>query len=601
MGQRGNDDRSHLIDDMSASSAAVSAKSASIPFDAGHATHQGRRSRNEDFVGMVTPLEPEWSSKGMVAAIADGVSGNDGGREASEYAVRGLLTDYYATPDTWTVTHALERVIRAINQWVQHQGSVRTELAGMASTLTAVVLRGRFYYFAHVGDSRLYLLRGGTLQCLTTDHVWDRPEMQHVLTRAVGLDSRIAIDLGMGEVQEQDVFLLATDGVWDALPQADLAYHLAELREGRRSAGDTARMLVDAALAAGSTDNASALAIRIDTLPAASRHDVLTMTQQLPVPPRRNPGQMIDRYLIESLLHASATTLLYRVVDTTLPVSARRPLVLKTLHPDRGGDIAERAAFAREQWLARRVVARFFPQSVSVEKQSFLYYLSTYHEGHTLRERIDAGSHLTVPEVLAMGCKLARAIGALHRRSILHRDIKPDNIHLGADGELRLLDLGVAQSGFDNDRDDVHDAPQAGTPSFLAPEQFDDAPSSRRTDLYAAGVTLYWALTRRYPYGEIEPFQHPRFGDPVRPTRYRPDLPAWLENVLLRAVARDAPDRFETAEELLLALERGATRPLPSVGAAPLVKRNPVLLWQSIALVSIVLNLLLLFWIAAHE
>lgn len=584
---------------MSATFAATADKPVSIPFDAGHATHQGKRSRNQDFVGMVTPLEPDWSAKGMIAAVADGLSGNDGGREASEYAVRGLLADYYATPDTWTVTHALERVIRAINQWVQHHGSVRAELAGMASTLTTIVLRGRFYYFAHVGDSRLYLLRGGTLQRLTADHVWDRPEMQHVLTRAVGLDSRIAVDLGMGEVQEQDVFLLATDGVWDALHEADLAYHLTELAQGRCSAGDTARMLVDAALSAGSNDNASALTIRIDTLPAASRHDMLTVTQQLPVPPKRNPGQMIDRYLIDAVLHASATTLLYRVVDTTLPVSARRPLVLKTLHPDRGDDAAERAAFAREQWLARRVVVRFFPQSVPVDTQTFLYYLSTFHEGHTLRERIDAGSHLTVPEVLAMGCKLARAIGALHRRSILHRDIKPDNIHLGADGELRLLDLGIAQSGFDNDREDVDDAPQAGTPSFLAPEQFNNAPSSRQSDLYAAGVTLYWALTRRYPYGEIEPFQHPRFGDPMRPTHYRPDLPQWLENVLLKVVARDAPDRFETAEELLLALERGATRPLPPPGASPLAKRNPLLLWQFVAGISIVLNLLLLLWIVA--
>ncbi|MGZ3254855.1 MAG: PP2C family protein-serine/threonine phosphatase, partial [Burkholderiaceae bacterium] len=154
---------------------------------ASHATRAGLRSRNEDFVGMVTPDEPELSTKGLIAAIADGVSGNEGGREASEYTVRGLLTDYYATPDTWPVTQSIDRVVKAINSWVQQQGRIRPELSGMATTLTSVVLRGHFYYFSHIGDSRLYLFRDGVLTRLTTDHVWDRPEMQHVLTRAIGL------------------------------------------------------------------------------------------------------------------------------------------------------------------------------------------------------------------------------------------------------------------------------------------------------------------------------------------------------------------------------------------------------------------------------
>ena len=199
----------------------------------GHSTHAGLRERNEDFVGMVTPNEPELSTKGLIAAIADGVSGNEGGREASEYTVRGLLTDYYATPDTWPVTQSLDKVIKAINSWVQKQGSVRKELAGMATTLTAVVLRGNCYYFSHVGDTRLYLLRGGVLTRLTTDHVWDRPEMQHVLTRAVGLDTRIAVDHGMGELRERDVLLLACDGVWSCMTEYDMTAALSDVAAGR--------------------------------------------------------------------------------------------------------------------------------------------------------------------------------------------------------------------------------------------------------------------------------------------------------------------------------------------------------------------------------
>jgi serine/threonine protein phosphatase PrpC len=564
-----------------------------LTVSAGHATNPGPRERNEDFVGMVTPREPELSVKGLIAAIADGVSGNEGGREASEYSVRGLLTDYYATPDTWPVTQALERVIKAINSWVQNQGSIRKELAGMATTLTTVVLRGSYYYFSHVGDSRLYLLRNGVLTRLTADHVWDRPEMQHVLTRAIGLDSRLALDHGMGELHERDVFMLATDGVWAAMTEYDLTSCLSEFALGNLNAADAADTLVKSALAAGSNDNASALVLRVDSLAEENLRDMLSGSQQLPLPPKLKPGQTLDGYLVESVIHSSAVTLLYRVIDP----KTQRKLVLKTLHPDRGGDLQERAAFAREEWLAKRVVARFFPQVIVPEQKNYLYFLTTWHDGHTLQQHMDAGEHFTAPDAITHGIKLVRAIGALHRRSIIHRDIKPGNVHLGDDGELRILDLGVAQSGME--AEDENDAPRAGTPSFLAPEQFGDAPPSRQTDLYAAGVTLYLLLTRHYPYGEVEPFQRPRFAEAVPPTRYRPDLPLWLENVLLKAVAREPADRFETAEEFLLALERGATRPLSAPAAVPLVKR-PEALWRAVAVGSIVLNLLLLYLIVVR-
>jgi serine/threonine protein phosphatase PrpC len=567
--------------------------------EAGHATRQGLRARNEDFVGMVTPLEPELSNKGFIGAVADGVSGNEGGREASEYAVRGLLADYYATPDTWPVSQAIERVLKASNSWTLHHGSIRPELTGMATTLTTLVLRGSFYYFSHVGDTRLYLLRAGVLTRLTADHVWDRPEMQHVLTRAIGLDTQLTVDHGTGQLHERDVFLLASDGLWAAITQYDMAFHLSQLAQGTVEADACADALLDAALAAGSSDNLSALVVAVRTLPEQNLRDSVSLSHALRPPPKLQVGQMVDGYRVEALIHASAATLLYQVSDAQDVSGAQRKLVLKTLQPDRGNDERERAAFAHEEWLAKRVIARFFPQVISTRPPNYLYYLTTWHEGHSLQQHLDIGHHFTVPEALALGEQLVRAVGALHRRSILHRDIKPANVHLGLDGQLRLLDLGLAQSGL-NELDAGSDAPQAGTPSFLAPEQFADAPASLRTDLYATGVTLYQMLTRHFPYGEIEPFQRPRFGQPVAPSRYRPEIPLWLENVLQKAVARDPQERFETAEEFLLALQRAAARPLPTRGPQPLAQRDPAGLWRAIAVISIVANLLLLYLLMLH-
>lgn len=156
----------------------------------------------------------------------------------------------------------------------------------------------------------------------------------------------------------------------------------------------------------------------------------------------------------------------------------------------------------------------------------------------------------------------------------------------------RVLDLGVARCPTLDAREDHA---QPGTPSFMALELFSGAEASVQIDLYAVGATLYHLLTRKYPYGEIGPFQHPKFGEPVPSARTRSDLPPWLENVILKAVVRDPAQRFETAEEMLLALERGEANPLLR-RRTPLIERSPAGAWP---LVAIALNLILLFLLLA--
>ena len=246
----------------------------------GHASLTGVRERNEDFLGMIVPEGEELANKGIIAAIADGVSGHGGGREAAEYAVRGLLSDYYATPDTWEATLAVDCVTNAINRWVIAQGRAHAEWHGMATTLTALILRGRRYTLAHVGDTRCYLVNragqtagsgAGPLHQLTTDHVWDRPGMQHVLTRGIGIDDRLHLDFSEGELHPGVLFLLLSDGVWESLRDDGIAAMLRVHQDPQM----LAQALAEAALARGSQDNCSALVLQVDALPVHRTAELL--------------------------------------------------------------------------------------------------------------------------------------------------------------------------------------------------------------------------------------------------------------------------------------------------------------------------------------
>lgn len=240
---------------------------------AAHHTATGLREHNEDFVGMLMPDGPDMSIKGMLAAVADGVSGSDRGQEAAEYAVKCLITDYYAMQHSLQIPLALDLTIKSINNRISQQGAARIPQGVMATTLTALVLHHDCYYFSHVGDSRLYRLRSDELAQLTTDHVLDDAGRKHVLTRAIGLDTHLEIEHGQGKLKVGDIFLLATDGIWSSLAEHELSWHVSELIGDKRSAGGTAKLLVDAALAAGSKDNLSALVVRIDQLPEKNLSD----------------------------------------------------------------------------------------------------------------------------------------------------------------------------------------------------------------------------------------------------------------------------------------------------------------------------------------
>ena len=283
-------------------------------------------------------------------------------------------------------------------------------------------------------------------------------------------------------------------------------------------------------------------------------------------------------------------------------------VALKMLHESRAGDADERAMLAHEGWLGARLTqgqaardtsraASGFVRVHEPVKPSAFYLVFDWHGGRTLAQRLAKGERGSVNEIVSAAIAIAHALGQMHRAGVVHRDIKPANLHLGDDGTWRILDLGVAVSGREpKAQRSLH----AGTPSYMNPEQWDNPPRppDAGSDLYALGASLYQWLTGKLPYGEIEPFQRGRFRrDPRPPSRMAPDVPVWLSHVVAKAVALDSRQRFETAEELVLALERGAARALPAPHATPLAQRDPALLWQVGFGLSVLLNALLVIWL----
>jgi serine/threonine protein phosphatase PrpC len=567
--------------------------------DIGYTSLPGKKEVNEDFCAAMLP-EPGQESLGAICAIADGVSSGGKGKEAAQTTVMSLVRDYFGTPATWDTTVSIDRVLSAHNSWLVGVNRRRKSEYGL-TTLTAIVMRGQSYTLAHVGDTRAYLLRDGHTTLLTTDHVVDHPDMSHQLLRAVGADERLVVDYSQGDLQVGDVFILVTDGVHGTLSDRHLK-GFAELA----TAQDISDHIVEAAINLGTHDNASAIVVRVLGVLEATLHDENRQAMALPTPPKLKVGDSIDGLVVTAIVADSGINLLYQVRDP----QSKTLFALKALHPAREHDAQERAMLAHEAWLAKRMqTSRAADHLVNlhdgppVGNASSFYLLYDWHGGETLQHILDARGKLSLQQAINAASHTLKALGRLHRQGVIHRDIKPANLHLGSDGVLRVLDLGVALSGSEPESTRLL---HAGTPSYINPEQFgysvhgdsDEQLADSQSDLYAMGVTLYQLLTGKLPYGEVLPYQTGRyFRDPTPPSRLNPEVPIWLDHIVLKAVARDDKLRFETAEEFLLALERGASRPLSAMPTMPLFQRDPAALWKIAFSVSLLFNCLLIYWL----
>jgi serine/threonine protein phosphatase PrpC len=595
--------------------------------DIGFTSLTGKKDINEDFAAAMLP-EPGQEGMGAIAAIADGVSMGGMGREAAQTTVTSLVRDYFGTPETWDTTVALDRIIGAQNSWLAGLNRRRQPACGL-TTLTALVLRGQSYALAHVGDTRAYLMRDGEVTQLTQDHAMDHPDLSHKLLRAVGAEDRLVVDYSQGDLHVGDVFVLLSDGVHNVVPAKRL-----KTIEGE-TAQALSELLVRTALEQGSRDNATALVVRVLGVVDATLRDENRLAQELPIPPRLKVGDTIDGLTVTAVVADNGINILYQVraraptlgtdVSSLPPEGAFAPkgglsalnprlgklYALKTLHPQRAHDAQERGMLAHESWLAKRMRSGraaenlVAPVDPLVAAPTGFYVLYEWHGGETLQQMLDRKHKFTLNQTVTAGAQLARALGRLHRQSVIHRDVKPANLHQGEDGVLRLLDLGVALSGREPEATRLL---HAGTPSYINPEQWGfrlqggegpQEPPDTQSDLFALGVTLYQLLTGgKLPYGDVLPYQAGRYyRDPIAPSRHNPEVPIWLDHVVLKAVARDKRQRFETAEEMLLALERGASRPLTAPPATPLMLRDPTARWKIALAISLLFNAALVFWL----
>ncbi len=543
---------------------------------AGFASETGKRADNQDFVGIYTATETERATHGMVAALADGVGGAKGGREAAELAVRELIEGLYVQPDTIGPAAAVQRIMTPFNRWLCSMGK-SDAMAHAATTFTALIAKGRKAHILHVGDSRAWHFRDGRLTCLTTDHTHSHPDQRHILYRALGIEERLRLDHHEVELALHDRLILTSDGVHGALD----AKRIAALLGARQSADADAAALVDAALGAGSQDNASVAIIDIVALPAPDHDAIAGDVAKLPILPPPDEGQSIDGFRLDQLLSDGRYTRLFRATDSANDQQVAIKFPKPALLSERGA----RLAFTREILVGSRINSPFVGgvTAVAPERQTRLYGVQPFYDGKTLEERLK--DRISFEEQLRIATSLTRAVAALHRLDIIHRDVKPDNVILPQSGGLKLIDLGVARLPR---VDEFGESEIPGTPSYLAPEMFGGNAGDAATDQYALGVTLWRLFAGRYPYGETEAFARPRFGQLEPPSRSKEEIPAWLDAALMRCVAVSADDRFGDTVELLRALEGGAAVARIPRRNAPLIERNPVRFWQGVSFILLV-------------
>ncbi|MBL3555168.1 MULTISPECIES: bifunctional protein-serine/threonine kinase/phosphatase [Marinobacter] len=550
----------------------------------GQHSDKGRKPSNQDFHGYTMPAEPRLGMKGIAFAMADGVSSSDVSHIASETAVKSFLDDYFCTSEAWSVRKSAERVLTATNSWLHAQtrnSPYRYEKdKGYVCTLSALVLKGSMAHLFHVGDTRIYRLRDKALEQLTNDHRLWLSQDENYLSRALGVDSLLEIDYQSLPLRQGDIFVLATDGVYEHASAQQL---ISTINQYPDDLDEAARSMVKAAFDSGSEDNLSVQVVRIEQLPEQASTELQRQAENLPFPPILEPRQTFDGYTILREIHATSRSHVYLALN----IASDTRVVLKTPSIDLRGDPGYLERFLMEEWIARRVnSAHVLKAGLQNRQRNYLYTVTEYIEGQTLKQWLIDNPKPDLEVVRGLVVQIARGLYALHRMEILHQDIRPDNILIDTNGTAKIIDFGSARVAgiVESTTLEPNDIP--GTALYMAPEYFMGETGTDCSDLYSLGVLTYHMLSGRFPYGTQ--VAKSRTASAMRRLNYASvldddrEIPAWIDETIKKAVHPNPDKRYQELSEFTFDL-RHPNPAFLNKTRAPLLERNPVAFWQGVS------------------
>jgi serine/threonine protein phosphatase PrpC len=504
-----------------------------------------------------------------VAVVCDGVGSASQGAEAAKRTSNFLVHSLKNRPKSWTMEKSILHFIENINRVLYLESMEDYEREELVTTLTIVVIEGDRLYGANVGDSRIYLARNGQFAQLSDDHAMDEEGMENVLTSAMGLEESVAPYYFENNLLAGDKILLCSDGLYNELTQDEMSDGL---KIGASFLVKKASKLHNDNL----PDDTTAVVIEIKELDPRLKlkQSDLIIQEQYKV------DEIIDGYkLIKPLIQNNRTWLCE---------NKGVQYVIKFALAEAKDDEMMLDLFVKEVWMAKRLKAGFFPKAVIPKKRTHRYYIMSFIEGPSLKE-FTAKKPLSVDMSIELAGFLLKMSQFLSKLDLVHGDIKPENIIITRRKEklvFKMVDFGSITEAYS-------DVTRAGTPSYLAPERFNQAPITEQTEVYAIGVTLYEALSKKFPFGEIEPFQNPSFDkNPKHPTSYNAKIPDWLESIILRSIETDTNKRYHNYSEMLYELDNPSkVKPYFDKNLS-FIQRNEMMVYKVGFIVMFILNLL---------
>ena len=547
----------------------------------------GIKDENQDAFAALVPKASELQAKGAIAALADGVSSANKAAEASQLAVTQFINEYYATPETWSTNKSAAKVLTSLNQWLFSQGGMLGEQQQWLTTFSSLILKSTTGYIFHVGDSRISKYSGQRLEQITRDHNRKQAGSHGVLTRALGADNRLKVDVHQVDLQVGDIFMLSCDGVHDYISKKHLTNFLNSLPEtpSNEDLERVSKKIVEQAVNDGSDDNVSCLLVHINTIPKRKLDEIERDLRGKAIPPALNVGMKLDGYTVRKVIHASIRSHLYLVEHEDHP----QPMVLKAPSANFVDDAIYLQGFMREAWVGERVNHANVMRINSGEvKSKFLYHICEYLDGQTLSEWMHDNPKPSIAQVRDIIRQIIAALRAFQRLELVHRDLKPDNVMIDAFGQIKLIDYGtVFVASLDENQENIAETVPQGSLNYIAPETLLTMTADHRSDLFSLGVMCYEMLTGELPYKPMKraevTFSTYEQWQYRSSKQFRPELPLWLDFALEKATAADPRTRFQAFSELQAELSKPNSSAIEEYQRQPLLQRNPVKFWQGVS------------------